>query len=354
MLIWKKRSHMKKFFFVIWFLFFVFCISAGNPFIVENQKIYFVDNFDFTRFRYLASMEINGSHPQHIIQIKDTFTINKKNGLLAAGCAEGEAICFYDVKLLPDMSTYPPKISKISPYKGKIPFPEYCTNTQKCQINSLSWSRDGKRLLVIIENGNTSFACIGDFVGEYQCWEEKTDDDIYSRADWSPKEDLIVIDTGKQYDLLPQGKDGYRIERTGRKMIIVNPEGELQRTLIDGWSPAWSPDGEEIAFFRADDNRRNAGIAIIKSDGTDFRWVYRSPEENEEDPSYSYKPVILDINSNGGSSKVTWSNDKKFLIFDSGKNDYSGFYVYKLEISTGKLEKLNTNLTEGFHEVFIY
>jgi hypothetical protein len=346
--------YYKRFVVIFLLLGFVLFLSAWYENKIKDQRIFFVDNFNFTRFQHLSIMDFDGNHPQHLTLIKYTIAINRDKNLLAAGCYDSASICLYNIDNFPDWSIYPPKAPVLSPYVGKFPIPEICSNTQADQISSLSWSRDAKRLLVICKNSDKSNACIGDLEGGYHCWEETTGEDIYSRADWSPKEDLIIIDTGKQYELMPAENDGFFIKRTGRRLRIVTPEGTTEKTLVDGWSPVWSPDGKEIAFFRADDERRNPGIAIIKPDGTDFHWVYRSPAEDMNKLEYIYRPIILDSFDEGGSSKISWSQDKKYLIFDSGKDDYSGYYVFKLEISTGKIEKLTTNITGGFHETTIY
>ena len=349
-----KTKSLK--FYILIVILFSIIFSSFLWFYFENKPgemknvVFAINNLPNSSMQYLISMNIDGNHPQNIMQIKDTFGISKDGKLLATRCGdEIDSICIYKIEDFPDWSTYPPKLPK---YFGdvKIKIPNQCLKDPGYKISSLSWAIDSKKIFLICQNNGVSEACFSDLNGNNFCWEEKSGDDIYSRADWSPKNDLLVIDTGKQSELLPKGKEGFYINRTGRKITIVDPKGKTKKILIDGWSPTWSPDGTEIAFFRAHDEKGYPGIAIINSDGSNFHWVYTPPIGNVDKNLEYYRPIFLDTFSEIGSSRISWSSDKRYLLFDSMQVQCCSYGIFRIEISSGRIEKLTTNLTSGFHE----
>lgn len=95
----------------------------------------------------------------------------------------------------------------------------------------------------------------------------------------------------------------------------------------------------------------------MNSDGTNFHWVYISPADDDDSFIKENRPIITDIFDHYSSSKLSWSADKKYLVFDSiavGCCESGAYQIMKLNIQTGKLEKINTNLTNGFHEPLVY
>jgi Tol biopolymer transport system component len=97
--------------------------------------------------------------------------------------------------------------------------------------------------------------------------------------DWSPVDDRIV------YRHRGPETFGTWDDYSGEDLFIVVPGGEPTR-LTDGGSgvedlsPAWSPDGDRVAFIRIDriptqglPDQRDVGLWVIDADGTDARRV---------------------------------------------------------------------------------
>jgi TolB protein len=107
---------------------------------------------------------------------------------------------------------------------------------------------------------------------------------------------------------------------------IMNSDGSDQRALVStpdyDHAPAWSPDGEEIAFMRQyppsgglPDN--NMEIVLVKDDGTEFRRLTRSPYY-DSDPA--------------------WSPDGERIVFVSNRTGSSELFL--MDVKGGGLEQL--------------
>lgn len=58
----------------------------------------------------------------------------------------------------------------------------------------------------------------------------------------------------------------------GVKLMVMDRDGSNQKVLVnDGYNPAWSPDGSQVAFSTG--SSRTAGIYVINRDGTGLRFV---------------------------------------------------------------------------------
>jgi Tol biopolymer transport system component len=102
--------------------------------------------------------------------------------------------------------------------------------------------------------------------GRYDIWvgstsaptsEQLTNTRNVSDVTWSPKGDLLAYVQNWSEDTL-EGQ-----------VSLIGPDGEGERTLVDGDTPTWSPDGKQLAYFH------ERGIWVIGIDGADARRIVR-------------------------------------------------------------------------------
>jgi WD40 repeat protein len=311
----------------------------------------------------LMSMDINGDQLHRIDYSTGTIAWSNDGKFLATGCMDSSYLCIYDATQFYTWKEYPPHYRMSMP--KKIYLPEDCIEVNDYHgLNSISWSPDNQRLIIVCqkrevdsESSNLieeSNICLLEINGEgSQCWGKRTGNELFSRADWSPINDQIVIDNGKTSYILP-GEDYLEtgniiVVRTGRVMEIVDTAGKVLFNLVDGWSPEWSPDGKEIAFFCWDDEGGYPGIASIHPDGTNFRWIYRSPQRRSGGDLEYYRPNFLDTFGGVWSSKISWSYDKKYLIVGA-MYEATLYGIFKIEVTNGIITPISHNLSSYYQE----
>ena len=121
--------------------------------------------------------------------------------------------------------------------------------------------------------------------------------DLYTaRADGSGEANVTA---SPEYDADPAwSPNGNRLayvtaspEGTGRQLVIVEADGRRSVVFADaGWSirnPAWSPDGQSLVFTRDYGAEPNSDIFRIRVDGTGLARVTRTRLEREDDATWS-------------------------------------------------------------------
>lgn len=253
-------------------------------------------------------------------------------GIFAVGCADKAKVCVYQATASSIQLQYqldiPTECDQLSPSFG---------------VKSINWSSDGSRLAILCNNDKSSNLCIIGLDGKSTCWGERSGEEIIVRSDWSPVNDELVIDPGKLSYIIPaeignvNGK--VKVLRRGG-LQIVNEKGELLRTLLDGWSPSWSPDGKWIAFFRWNEEIGYPGIGIMDPNGENFRWVFLPPSRGSGGDAEYYHPGFRDYTWCSSPSKISWSSDEKYLYIDASQQASCWTSVYRIEVKTGEITSL--------------
>jgi Tol biopolymer transport system component len=185
-----------------------------------------------------------------------------------------------------------------------------------------SWSPDGRQLVYskkrLAGNGRlVDDLFIADAVsGEVSAltWTQRAADPA-----WSPTGNAIVF-----------------VENQGRvsNLAVIDLKSRQVKRLTDFplwtdvFTPAWSPDGQTIAFSIFD-SAGNREIAVINADGSEFRLL-------TDDPADDRYP--------------TWSPDGRYLAFISYRNGAPNLYL--LEVATGKILPLTSSPGGVFNPTF--
>jgi WD40 repeat protein len=311
-------------------------------------------SYDISTKPYLMKIGLEGNHLQIISQglrqPMGTLGWSKDGNYLATSCEDPKNICIFDKNDFIDTSVYPiiePDYSKVKKTVRLIP--DECSKISSDQgLSSISWSKDNEQIFIVCRNKQRSNACIVGVDGKHNCWGEKLLVDMYSKGDWSPTDNLIVIDTGDPLKTVKVGGE-YKLVSTGKTINIMNMNGTVKTKLIDGWSPAWSPDGKEIALIRWDEEREYPGLAIIRADGSHFQWLYRPPKRGSDEKA-EWNKLSFSPATGCGVSKISWSSDKKFLVVSAAFRGDCNTGLYRVEIKTGKIVPLTTNILMTFTE----
>lgn len=266
---------------------------------------------------------------------KGSLTWSPDGKYVAVNCAyDLSSLCLLDMERLLQALKEGQSIENIAQYYGKeVPLPEKCTEIMDpiYGLLSISWSPDGRNVAVVCGENNyqeKTQVCIIHLDGlRADCWNGDGQFKIVRRAIWSPMEDKLV--------LVVNGGDIWN-----PKIYLANPDGTDRVFLTIGWSPAWSPDGKEIAFARyiggeyiPSVTSPDQGLARINIDPENpgLQWIYQNDD---------IRIRKLDMNCYPIECRVSWSADRKYIAFT---NMYSEgpTNIYLIEISTKEISCLD-------------
>ncbi len=109
---------------------------------------------------------------------------------------------------------------------------------------------------------------------------------------------------------------------TTREIWVMNADGSGQQRLVEGFNPAWSPDGTRIAFEQSVAGTRR-DIFVMNADGTGIESV---------------------SNGQGDEELVSWSPDGGRLVFsDDGDGSNQDFDIFVINVDgTGRQRLVGT------------
>jgi len=95
------------------------------------------------------------------------------------------------------------------------------------------------------------------------------------------------------------------VATTDGRLVLVDSAGHRLVTLskragkaVSNWAPAWSPDGEWLAFVRSTNGRRSFHVYVMRADGSGVRQLTRG--RFDESPAWSPDGQWIAYTSMGG------------------------------------------------------
>ncbi len=113
---------------------------------------------------------------------------------------------------------------------------------------------------------------------------------------------------------------------TATRFVLSGLHNETPRELTNGssttWTPAWSPDGKEVAFTRRDDGWLN--VWIMNADGSSSKQISHVPHDE------------------GQAQVPAWSSDGKRLAVqvNGGSKDRPSAHIWMVDLASGSARKL--------------
>lgn len=194
-------------------------------------------------------------------------------------------------------------------------------------VSSTAWSPDGKQIAFSFRNGDEGVAL---YVADYDGSNPVKLVDGAEYPAWSPDGTRIAYVVWPQN--LPTVATSHLAENTN-VIYTINPDGSERTRIAEGYSPAWSPDGQEIGYLF------DEALYVANADGSDARQLFHqdnryiwsfewSPDGTQiavaSSGEYSEWAQLVLMNSDGTNqrtlsegvgSMLSWSPDSRQLTF---------------------------------------
>jgi Tol biopolymer transport system component len=147
---------------------------------------------------------------------------------------------------------------------------------------------------------------------------------IYGLA-WSPDSRTVGYTELESTDLFKPHIEMVDIDGSDAKRLDVD---------LEAWDPAWSPDGQWIAFKgRQDPDNRSQGVWVAHPDGTELRRVTTTPHADAEDRGFAF-------------SAPRWSPDGRTLLYyccEGGLHD-----IWLAEVDGSNERRITTDVADEY------
>jgi serine/threonine protein kinase/Tol biopolymer transport system component len=117
------------------------------------------------------------------------------------------------------------------------------------------------------------------------------------------------------------------------KQVGVEPPFQLTHATVDDFSPAWSPDGQTIAFIRELEPKKRALMLIPQRGGPETQLAKWSVSNWNGDPV--------------SGPYLAWTPDSKWIAFPLKEEDQPNFSLFLISKETGAKKRLTTPPTNG-------
>jgi Tol biopolymer transport system component len=116
---------------------------------------------------------------------------------------------------------------------------------------------------------------------------------------------LLAAVTANGARTAPSPGEAIAVATTRGAILLVDAGGRRLASLVGGtrpevtnWAPAWSPDGQWLAFARSTDGRRSFHVYVMRADGSGVRQITRG--RFDEAPAWSPDGRWIAYVSTGG------------------------------------------------------
>jgi hypothetical protein len=280
---------------------------------------------------YIANGD--GSKLEPIGDFTGSIAISHDSTKVAVGCKYLPTyLCVYDISSYLSKWEYPNWDHHSFKQEKSIKIPEECSaNLDKLYgIESVSWSWDDTKISYICAAGlpkPKSKVCITNYsTGDSSCWDDERSAGVM-HIQFSPISDELVISS--------------RVSPNS-DIWITDITGKLKVKLGQGWSPAWSHDGKQIAYFKyveedypfdAEQRFNQIGIQRVDKSGTRKEWIYKNSYAEYMSDDGTINPLVYDSERDG---RIAWAPSNDELVFTARYQIWT--YLFFLDTSSNKVE----------------